>query len=259
MRLDSNYVRLHVVSELAQAPFATIRYDDFDVVVVDLPDAQAAAVCLMERAIPLQEIISIYRDHEKAGIHTVFLLWCEMLLPNPNTIFEVPDWLRALHALSGNCVYTYKTVGDEVDIFSVYFKPLGYGPEHIVQYGPSIDVKDLGCAWVDISGETLSGRWPMVDFVAGRGAQHIYRARMAHETYQHVPPPPETPAELLAHYMTLGLAPSTNWETIKQAYRRLARQYHPDLNPGHSATARMQAINAAYAMLLQYHESERKR
>jgi hypothetical protein len=50
-------------------------------------------------------------------------------------------------------------------------------------------------------------------------------------------------------YQTLQVEPSADLETIRAAYRRLARAYHPDLNPRPEAAARMRAINAAYAVL----------
>ncbi|MGI9146339.1 MAG: J domain-containing protein [Chloroflexota bacterium] len=50
-------------------------------------------------------------------------------------------------------------------------------------------------------------------------------------------------------YRTLQVAPGADLETIRAAYRRLARLYHPDLNPRPEAAARMRAINAAYAVL----------
>jgi DnaJ-class molecular chaperone len=37
---------------------------------------------------------------------------------------------------------------------------------------------------------------------------------------------------------------------VKGAYRRLARQYHPDINRSASAIAKMQAINKAYEEFL---------
>ena len=48
-------------------------------------------------------------------------------------------------------------------------------------------------------------------------------------------------------YKVLGLTPGASDEEIKQAYRRLAKKYHPDLNPGDEEAARkMQEVNAAY-------------
>jgi hypothetical protein len=50
-------------------------------------------------------------------------------------------------------------------------------------------------------------------------------------------------------YRTLQVDPGADLDTIRAAYRRLARVYHPDLNPRPEAAARMRAINAAYAVL----------
>ena len=48
-------------------------------------------------------------------------------------------------------------------------------------------------------------------------------------------------------YKVLGVSPNATDEEIKQAYRRMAKKYHPDLNPGDEEAARkMQEINAAY-------------
>ena len=48
-------------------------------------------------------------------------------------------------------------------------------------------------------------------------------------------------------YKVLGVSRDASDDEIKQAYRRLAKQYHPDRNPGDAAAAKkMQQINAAY-------------
>ena len=51
-------------------------------------------------------------------------------------------------------------------------------------------------------------------------------------------------------YAVLGVPHGASEEEIKAAYRRLAKQYHPDLHPGDAAAAqRMNEINAAYEQL----------
>lgn len=53
-------------------------------------------------------------------------------------------------------------------------------------------------------------------------------------------------------YRILGLRSSATYEEIKSSYRRLARRYHPDLNPGsaHQAEQFIQ-VNAAYRQLME--------
>ena len=51
-------------------------------------------------------------------------------------------------------------------------------------------------------------------------------------------------------YKVLGISRDASDEEIKQAYRRLAKQYHPDRNPGDAEAAKkMQQINAAYEQI----------
>jgi curved DNA-binding protein len=52
------------------------------------------------------------------------------------------------------------------------------------------------------------------------------------------------------YYKTLGVERSASDADIKKAYRKLARQYHPDINPGNkTAEAKFKEINEAYEVL----------
>src|SRR5437763_2783063 len=52
------------------------------------------------------------------------------------------------------------------------------------------------------------------------------------------------------YYQMLGVARGASEKEIRQAYRRLARQYHPDLNPkDKAAEARFKKIGEAYEVL----------
>ena len=52
------------------------------------------------------------------------------------------------------------------------------------------------------------------------------------------------------YYERLGLTKDADQSQIKDAYRKLAFQYHPDRNPGDEAAAeKMKSVNEAYAVL----------
>ncbi len=55
--------------------------------------------------------------------------------------------------------------------------------------------------------------------------------------------------QLKDHYRILEVAPRATLQEIKQAYRRLAHQYHPDKNQSTFASARFQELQEAYNIL----------
>jgi tetratricopeptide (TPR) repeat protein len=65
-----------------------------------------------------------------------------------------------------------------------------------------------------------------------------------------------TAMNLVDCYQRLGLKLGASTEEIKQSYRRLARQYHPDVNPNDlQAKEKFIALTAAYQYVLEFANS----
>lgn len=73
--------------------------------------------------------------------------------------------------------------------------------------------------------------------------QYQRQQRQQQRPPRRVPPTPDR-----VHYATLGVPVGATLDEVKQAYRRKAREYHPDLHPDQSEryTAKMADINAAF-------------
>jgi molecular chaperone DnaJ len=51
------------------------------------------------------------------------------------------------------------------------------------------------------------------------------------------------------HYSALGLSREASTDDIKRAYRKLARELHPDVNPDPQSQERFKEITHAYEIL----------
>ena len=57
------------------------------------------------------------------------------------------------------------------------------------------------------------------------------------------------PVKFKDYYEILGVGRNASADEIKKAYRKLARQYHPDVNKASGAEARFKEINEANEVL----------
>lgn len=249
VRFDTYNASAHLVRQLESSGVATVTHDGADNVLVELRSGHQISIHLIETRLPLYEIRLMLTESREADIHTLFIVWSSMFLPDDNELFVPEPWMLSLVDLYGGKLYAFDVYGKDIRIFATYFEQVS-GTEFRVHYGEDINVTRLGVGVAKMKNPELAGTWLIADFA---GVVPPTRKRPQAEAKQHYHAPggkrhhavkAETPWDIL------GVAKTAKRDEIKKAFRKLARRYHPDLNTSPDATHQMQRLNVAYQAAL---------
>jgi hypothetical protein len=164
-----------------------------------------------------------------ADRHTLYIVALDLITEDHHTAL-MSDGLRLMLQAFGGKVYVYSEQGGEVRIFPVLITPNGH-----IQAEDPVNLADLSGDYATFDNKYILGVRKVAGFM--RQEFHI--------------PQPTADESLYACFELLGIEPGANLTDIKRAYRRKARTYHPDTNQSPGATEQMQAINEAYARILE--------
>lgn len=243
VRFDTYNASAHFVRQLEASGVASVVHDGGDNLLVELAGGELISIYLIETRIPAYELRLTLSDNDTEGVYSLFILWSDMFLHSEGYAFQPEDWLLALVHLYGGKVYAFDVYGKDIRIFPAYFERVS-GQEYHIRYGKDINVTHLGCGVAQVSHADIRGAWKIADFA------HEPAARRADQQQKRSHTAPAAPRPLRTAWEVLGLSPVRDPELVKQAYRRLARRYHPDLNQSTEATLQMQRLNAAYDAIM---------
>ncbi|MEQ8677089.1 MAG: J domain-containing protein [Aggregatilineales bacterium] len=210
--------------------------DGGDIVLFKTPGGELVSVHLIESDLPVYEIRQTLNYNAERGYYTLFMLWTRMMLPNHATEYRPEDWMEALFTLNGGNIYGYDVFEGEVFMFPVFFR--GISGKRYIEHGTTIHAAGLRTHTVTTELPDFTGSWRVADM--NGDPQHNYRTRMS----------PDERIELDDNYVLLGVTYDDDKETVKKAYRLLARRYHPDTNRSDEANDMMRRINDAYTQIL---------
>lgn len=238
-RFDTIQAASYLVWRLQGAGVAHHILDDGDLIVFKLrPRQEQVMIYMVERQPTLQDIQHHLEENTRQGAHTLFLFWVDMLLPPDGELYTMPEWLEVCAHLYGDKVYGFEVAGREAYFIPVHLQ--GQGRQRMVRYGGNVNYGALRAYRVCLSLPNLSGTWRVASFDRPQAQQAD-----------------ATPASAAAaYYQQLGLADRATLDQVKRAYRELARQYHPDVNPTPQASARMKQINEAYRRVLRHLDND---
>lgn len=239
MRFETIIACQFLVSRLEKAEVVRAIKDDGDVIQLVLAGGERLNILLVERGINLAEVRYQYATNSKAGIYTLMLLWVDIFLPHDGQETPLTAWMQALMGLHGDKIYGYEVSGRDAFIFPVEMRGMG----HIrrVHFGNIVNYAAIGGKKISTLNPYILGQW----LVGG------FEKRAQGYRNQAVP----AKAAIGVYFDILGVAHDADIETVKRAYRALARLYHPDLNKTEEADARMKRINLAYSKICEQLET----
>jgi len=171
-----------------------------------------------------------------ADKHTLYILALELITDDGQSA-RMSEAVRLLLHAYNSTIYAYRQVGHGVEILGVHIDRSGR-----VQLGEPVNLGDLSGEYAELNTRYILGVRKIAGFNRRQFAEHAesephYEREVVHP--------------LQEFYDLLEVSIHANLAEIKRAYRRKARQHHPDTDKSPGATERMQQINDAYARILE--------
>lgn len=233
----------------------------------------AINIFLINEPVRTRAIKHILQEGTQVGLGSMFILAAN-LIPPPETRFEAPEWMLALHAVNRECLYSYALDQERPRIIPVHLEQIGNSGDYVTKYGPPIAFDELRYTKITVKPRYIKGDWLIADFgyhafwrdshrprhtnTYRRTANPDYQWRSWNQTtweqngHQETSVPQRRPNNLMVtYYKMLQLEPEASPQEIKAAFRKLALAVHPDTSdlPKEEAAAKFRELTEAYEFI----------
>lgn len=240
-------------------------------------------VYLIDKSPKLRDIKSLLRDNSRSGIGALFIV-DRNLLPEAGSTVHLQDWWEALMLLNDTFIYTHYMQDDELHITQAHFEPVQGKDEFRVWYVPEFCVEKVNVRRKEVRTGNIRGTWHIGDIASPNYKRRVNDQRANQRFHYRTKYTQEIPRDgrfkgastngkgdyrqrsngrtgylcdekLEKYYKLLGVEHDSTETEIKQAFRKMALQVHPDVSalPRHEATRRIKELNQAYDYIKQFH------
>lgn len=233
---------LHIAKNITQVkPF------DGTSLLIQQDSGEHVAIYLLDEFPSVTHMSDLCTQNTVNGIHTL------LTFNGDNVSVEHPiyiaDTLALFYGGFPRKIYVYKILDDTIMVLPVYLEWHDDGYGHRLRYGPPVNMVDFRCDTLDVETDDGCSQWLIAEF----GAMQYWQPHQPNQkTYKDARQRVSRKRRRVGneYYSILGLPKDADEADIKNAYRRLARTFHPDLNGSPEASQQMQRINEAYRQIM---------
>lgn len=208
-------------------------------------------VYILDCAPKPRDIRSILKQNTGSSIGTLFLVK-SALLPGDGHCGKLADWQRDLRALQLGAVQAFDCGADGLRLVQVNMDETPQPGQFVVWYSRALPFDAVAVRRRDVT-TGVRGSWVLGDICSPQFKRSINeeRARQRFHYRSHYGQAlqdPHAAEDTNAAYLVLEIEVGAGQAAVKQAFRKLARQYHPDVSVHEKAEAkrRFQELQSAY-------------
>ena len=207
-------------------------------------------VYIIERPPKTREIRAILRQNTGASIGTLFLVAAD-LLPGDGYCGKLQAWQDNLRSLHLGAVYAFERTKGSANLLQINFDETTQRNQFIVWH-----TRDFPCDAVSARRREvqsgLRGSWIIGDIASPRFKRRIdeerAQKRFHYRTRRNLALDSQRAETINAAYLALEIEVGAGQDAVKEAFRKLAREYHPDVSAHDKGEAerRFKEVQSAY-------------
>ncbi len=207
-------------------------------------------VYIVESAPPARKLRAILKQNSKASIGTLFLVDLE-LLPDDGYCGKLAGWQDDLGALNAGAIHGLALFQDKLRLVQVNLDETTQRNEFDVWHSRNFPLDAVAVRRRDMQTH-IRGSWYVGDIASPRFKRRISeeraRQRFHYRSRQSQPSAADSAGQINAAYLALEIEVGAGQEAVKEAFRKLAREYHPDVSPHAKGEAekRFKEVKSAY-------------
>ena len=199
---------------------------------------------------PKSRVIKVLlRQNSQAGIGTLFLI-DRRLLPADGSIGKLADWQDDLRVMHRGAIYAIDLNADRLGVIQVNFDETMQNREYRVWHSADFPFDAVSVRRRQYT-SNIKGIWHIGEIASSRFQRRLNeeraRQRFHYRTKQTCPIEQDANG-ISAAYLALEIEVGAGQDAVKQAFRKLARKYHPDVTKHEKAKAeqRFKEVKSAY-------------